>query len=133
MFKAEFDHATVDAWVEKHQKELPKLVSTTINNVSAFGLSTLRRDLPKRSVLLANSYTVKKESPIQHVILSPSKYADGLEFGYKAHIVTPKGNHKFLMFANNKGAAKLDGSVKAAAARKPWKKIRVSKKRQHFF
>jgi hypothetical protein len=128
LFSVTIDNKQVNNWLAKNEKELPKLVQKVVNQTSAFGLSTLRLDLPKRSGNLRNSYTVKKEDPLTHVILSKSKYADGMEFGYKSHVITPKAGHKFLMFANNDGAANKDGSVKAAAAKNLWKNIGVSKK-----
>ena len=127
MFKVNFDDKKIEVWIKKNQKELPAMVKSVINQTSAYGLSALRLDLPIKSGNLRNSYIVKKQTPLTHIILSPSRYADSMETGYKSHIIVPRAGRKFLMFSNNKSTANLDGSVKKAASTKLWKSIGVSK------
>lgn len=77
-------------YLKKNIRELANNIQRAVDNTAAFGLTETKTTLPKRTGNLRRTYLQRKTGAFTREIYSNSQYANALEFGSKAHTITPK-------------------------------------------
>lgn len=89
-YEVRFSDANLQAYLKKVGPEIKKNVITAVNSTTAFGLKTVKTELPKRTGNLRNTYSQRKIGELAREIFSYSSYADSVEFGSKSRTIVPK-------------------------------------------
>jgi len=89
-FEVTFDsNGELKNWMTKNIRRLIPEMDKAVRNATIFGLTKTKTTLSKRTGMLRRSYNQRKRGSLSREIFSNIKYAQAVEFGYKAHLIKP--------------------------------------------
>lgn len=116
-FSIKTNFKQVEKMLNDFPKKAKKEYDNAVNVTAQYGLRKIKTKINKGSGSLRRSYTRRRTGILSQQLYSNLKYADGVESGFKRGAVRPK-NKKYLLFAVDRAARRLDGGVRAGAARR---------------
>tara|TARA_Y100000401_G_C8280735_1_gene203297 strand:+ start:192 stop:740 length:549 start_codon:yes stop_codon:yes gene_type:complete len=112
----------LDKALTKNRKGLVREIKKT----SLMGISDIKRTYPKQSGMARKAFTIQKKSDLSYEIKNDLNYIASLEFGAKAKVITPKRG-KFLLFTTKPNKRTKSGSIKQAAKRAFFNKLKETR------
>lgn len=110
-----------DEWLQKKLKRISEQMKPeaqkAVNVTTIKGLAELKKLLPRRTGVLANSYKSRKIAPLANQIFSPVFYAKDFESGAKPKIINAKPK-KMLVFPISRAGKTAKGLLSYTQVRK---------------